>query len=132
MWSWRQALGCNTVGKEALQRIVEKYGGPTRKLYGIVFNNSEHDENLQMLIKYWQGKHLKVFQDVENDDDAATIGTFTTFTPSSPKFYGCSLGFAFLDVRDNDPVGSTVYIQTANNFMVEGVVSTLPFLQREG
>ena len=115
------------IGKEALQRIMEEDGGPARQLYGIMFNKSVEDDNLQNLIQYWQGKHLEVFED---NLAIAPIGTLTTFSPSSPKFDGHSLGFAFLDRMEHDHLNSTIYVKTANDVLVEGTVCKLPFAKR--
>ena len=96
------------IGKQALQQIAED-GGPHRKLYGIVFDSHEEDEDVEVLSQAWCGKHLGVFTDKGASQNP--YGVFTAFISHSPQF-GRALGFAFLP-NDTENIGSSVFIETS-------------------
>jgi aminomethyltransferase len=113
------------IGKQALQQIAED-GGPHQKLYGIVFDSHEEDEDVEVLSQAWCGKHLGVFTDKGASQNP--YGVFTAFISHSPQF-GRALGFAFLP-NDTENIGSSVFIETSAGTRVRGSVCSLPFTSR--
>lgn len=113
------------IGKKALQQIAED-GGPQRKLYGIMFDSPDEDENVEVLAEVWCGKHLGVFADGGASQNQ--YGVFTAFTSYSPQFRR-ALGFAFLP-NDIANIGSDVFIETPDGLRVKGSVCSLPFSTR--
>eukprot|EP00937_MAST-01D_sp_MAST-1D-sp2_P003794 g3794.t1 len=115
------------IGKQALQRIAHREGGPARKFLGVCFENPGTDH---FSGSAWRGQHLSIFrgaggEEAASEGGALLVGTLTA-QAYSPRF-GRNLGLGFLITDGSSPPGTQVHVRNESGAVITGEVMKLPF-----